>query len=184
MWFSVLDNNSKLSALLDDTAKRSAPDDNSNTQNTTGRKPTPERTGRKQSSKPKYTQRWETCVNLAKHMWRFYAQHPTATVDTMSRPSYLAWSACNAVYNRLDPSEQAIVRMYFTTPWGEYNDLRAVERYARNNNLTTDYIWSVINKSYRLAAVERGIADANDAAEEQNKPNAAAQKQTGPNIDR
>ena len=106
--------------------------------------------------KPTYTESWLNCKELAKHMWRFFCIRDP-TIDEMSKASYQAWSACNAVWYRLKPSEQAIVRMYHQAP--KSTRQAAIEAYAKNNGLTVNYIMSVVYRVWKEAAIERGIAD-------------------------
>ena len=103
--------------------------------------------------RPEYVQRWQHSEGLARHCWRFYVAHMDITVDMMSRPSYLAWIACNTVWDRLRPSEQDIVRFFHASRDAP------LDHYASENGLTVDYCWQVLKSAWQQWAIERGIAD-------------------------
>ena len=81
----------------------------------------------------------------------------------MSKPSYQAWIACNAVWNKLKPSEQALVKGFHAIRsmpdnavfYFEYQ----VEQLAEQNNVSADYVWQTVKKAWQLWAIERGLAD-------------------------
>lgn len=81
----------------------------------------------------------------------------------MSKPTYLSWVACNTVWNRLKPSEQEIIRGFHTLrtdPNDKEKSLnRQMKMLASNQRVTVEYVWMVVNKSWQLWAIERGIAD-------------------------
>ena len=112
--------------------------------------------------KPQFTQNWQHAETLARHAWKFYLNYTNATIDTMSRPSYSAWIACNMVWDKLKPSEQEIVRAFHAIraapddPGGmEYQ----VSRLAAERHVTSDYVWLTVRKAWKMWAIERGLAD-------------------------
>ena len=102
-----------------------------------------------------YTMGWSYTEPLARHCWRFYLAHTDITIDSMSHPTYLAWVACNTIWNRLKPSEQDIVRAYHCSR----DAPGSMPTYALANGLTLDYCWKIIKKAWKEWAIERGLAD-------------------------
>ena len=109
--------------------------------------------------KAQYYTNWKKCVPFAKSMWRFYCSNKDAAIDQMTTATYLSWIACHAVYMELDPAEREILDTFFTAPLAKHTDSETLNAYARQKGIETNRVWCVVNKAYRLVAVERGLAD-------------------------
>lgn len=109
----------------------------------------------------------------ARHMWRTYfalmdkldqSQHPPAIIfdmKNMSPADRKIYQICGHIYNdRFVKADQDILRMYFTSRWGD--DLYTVEEYSARHNIPDKVIWIVINKACRMAMEETGILDRKD----------------------
>ena len=114
------------------------------------------------TTKPQFTQHWKHSESLARHAWRCYLKRPDVTVDAMSKPSYHAWAACNAVWDRLKPSEQEIVKAFHAiraSPDDPGKMEYQVSRLAAEKHVTSDYVWQTVRKAWKMWAIERGLAD-------------------------
>lgn len=88
---------------------------------------------------------------------------PDVTVDMMSKPSYAAWAACNTVWDKLNPAEQALVKEFHAirfSPDGSGVSLDDhVSQLAQEKHVPPDYVWTTIKNVWRMWAIERGLAD-------------------------
>lgn len=80
--------------------------------------------------------------------------HPDITIDEMSRPCYHAWFACSAIWDKLRPPEKDVVKFFHSS-----RDTPSLEAYADKHGLSVEYCWKTIKGSWRMWAVERGLAD-------------------------
>lgn len=109
--------------------------------------------------------------STAQHMWRTYfalkSQFDSAERDVhalafamknTSKADIKIYDICNRLFtDAFVKSDQDILRMYFTSRWGD--DLYAVEDYSLKHNIPTKVIWIVIRKANRMAMEETGLLD-------------------------
>ena len=96
----------------------------------------------------------------ATHMWRTYFafERDGFTWEKMSRPNQRIYAVCHHVFSKKFVSQdQAILRMYFTSRWGD--DQYAVEDYSLKNNIPTRVIWMVIRRANRIVMEETGFLE-------------------------
>lgn len=96
----------------------------------------------------------------ATHMWRTYFafERDGFTWEKMSRPNQRIYAVCHHVFSKKFVStDQAILRMYFTSRWGD--DQYAVEDYSLKNNIPTRVIWMVIRRANRIVMEETGFLE-------------------------
>ena len=102
---------------------------------------------------------WRT---TAQHMWRTYfalkRQLETEDNPPMSDPDRKIYDICNRIFTeQFVKSDQDILRMYFTSRWGD--DLYAVEDYSLKQNIPTRVIWIVIRRANRKVMEETGLLE-------------------------
>ena len=107
----------------------------------------------------------------AQHMWRTYfalrrrfeeaGSNVVPTIFAMkdtSEADRKIYEICNRIFtDRFVKSDQDILRMYFTSKWGD--DLYAVEDYSLRNNIPTRVIWIVIRRANRMVMEETGLLE-------------------------
>lgn len=111
--------------------------------------------------------------NTAHHMWRTYfalrRQQDDAFQDNNLPPEIsdadaFIYKTCDRIYHdRFSQHDQDILRMYFTSRWGD--DLYAVENYSLKHNVPVKIIWIVIKKADRYAIEDIGILDRKDGTD-------------------
>ena len=103
--------------------------------------------------------------NTANHMWRVYfdlvRQSENGTIripDDISASAQNIYNTCDRAFrNEFVQSDQEILRMYFTSRWGD--DIYAVEDYSLRNGIQTTYIWKVIRRANRIVIEDIGLLD-------------------------
>lgn len=98
--------------------------------------------------------------STATHMWRVYfaMERDGFDWDTLSLPDRRIYAVCHHVFlKRFVSTDQAILRMYFTSRWGD--DRYAVEDYSARTNIPTTVIWMVIRRANRIVMEETGFLD-------------------------
>ena len=101
--------------------------------------------------------------STAQHMWRTYfalrrQQETGQVIPLMSDPDRKIYDICNRIYSDFFvKSDQDILRMYFTSKWGD--DLYAVEDYSLKQNIPTRVIWIVIRRANRKVMEETGLLE-------------------------
>ena len=100
----------------------------------------------------------------AQHMWRvFFALEniDNAEWEKLSEPNKKIYAFCQHIYmSRFVKTDQDILRMYFTSRWGD--DLYAVEDYSLKHNVPTKVIWMVIRRANRTIMEECGFLERKD----------------------
>lgn len=103
---------------------------------------------------------WRSTAN---HMWRVYfaLERDGFTWDHLAEPDRRIYAVCHHLFlHRFVPSDQNILRMYFTSRWGD--DRYAVEDYSARNNIPTTVIWMVIRRANRVVMEEIGLLERKD----------------------
>lgn len=108
----------------------------------------------------KHVEWWRSA---ATHMWRtYFSMINTEQIDTPHPPVSDAqkriFDTCDSIFrNRFTPADQNILKMYYTSPWGE--DLNLVYDYSRKHNIPASVIWIVIKKAGRYAMQDIGLLE-------------------------
>ena len=123
-----------------------------------------------------FLQNWRYSAPLARHAWRCYLNRPDVTVDRMSWPSINSWVACNAVWNTLKPEEQEMLRLFHRSENDPATARDAVRRWEAEHGAEPGTVIRTIRRTYKLWAVERGLADAEAEEGEGKKPEETEQK--------
>ena len=103
---------------------------------------------------------WRSTAN---HMWRTYfaMERDGFNWDDLSIPSQRIYAICNHLYtHRFVATDQAILKMYYTTRWGD--DRYAVEDYSSRTGIPTTVIWMVIRRANRVVMEEIGLLERKD----------------------
>ena len=103
--------------------------------------------------------------NTSQHMWRTYfalrrqkEESPPDGQPEISDANARIYAACDRIYReRFVKSDQDILRMYFTSRWGD--DLYAVEDYSLKHNVPVKVIWIVIRRANREIMEEIGLLE-------------------------
>lgn len=112
----------------------------------------------------KHVEWWRSA---ATHMWRTYFSMITAQQDAITNnlptppvtdSQQRMFDTCDSIFrNRFTPADQNILKMYYTSPWGE--DLNLVYDYSRKHNIPASVIWIVIKKAGRYAMQDIGLLE-------------------------
>ena len=100
--------------------------------------------------------------------WRGTAQHLWRTYFALERDGFIwnelsdvakkNYAVCHHVFHAsFVRSDQDILRMYYTTRWGD--DIYAVEDYSLKNNIPVKVIWIVIHRANRAVMEELGLLE-------------------------
>ena len=99
-------------------------------------------------------------------MWRTYftIKRSNQNVFQLSDVTQKIFSACDKLFpSHFSPSEQDIIRYYFTSQWRDplnwKADLKTVNDYARLNNISSNIVWNAIQHANRLIIQEIGLLD-------------------------
>lgn len=113
---------------------------------------------------------WRSAAN---HLWRTYfalirdgVNEPDYDWTNLSVVKKNNYAICHHIFtHRFVTQDQNILKMYFTTRWGD--DQYAVEDYSLRNNIPTNVIWIVIRRANRIVMEEYGLLEKkeNDADE-------------------
>ena len=96
----------------------------------------------------------------ANHMWRVYfaLERNGFVWDKLTMPERRIYAVCHHLFlKKFVATDQAILRMYFTSRWGD--DRYAVEDYSARNNIPTTVIWMVIRRANRIVMEETGFLE-------------------------
>ena len=99
-------------------------------------------------------------------MWRYYCTHNDIKLSERIHPVDLNnWFACNRVYQDMAKAERDVIQVYSTCPSGTENNV--MDQYGKQNNYRPGDVWSIIRKTFKRTAVERGLcADVADQKKE------------------
>lgn len=91
-------------------------------------------------------------------MWRFYVRYQDGNVSNCSPTDRLNWLACDAVYHRLQPLSQTVIRLYYqrkdTRPPAE-----TIDSFCAREKVPHATVGIIIRSAQTLAAKERGLID-------------------------
>lgn len=103
--------------------------------------------------------------STATHMWRTYFAICRDGMNNLSDPERKIFSVCDDVFNSsFIKTDQAILQMYYTSPWG--NDKFAVESYSFHHNIPVDTIWMIIRRANRTVMENVGLLEKKTDMEE------------------
>lgn len=104
---------------------------------------------------------------IATHMWRTYFTLllDNADINNLSSPDRKFYTTCHNIFSsKFSPHDQDILRMYFTSPWGD--DRTYVSNYAATHNINPKIIWMIIKRANRTAIEELGLLDRKESNNE------------------
>ena len=113
--------------------------------------------------KPERSKSSEWWKDTANHMWRTYFAllRDGCTQDEMSETNKRIYVVCDHIFHTaFVPSDQDILRAYFTCRWGD--DIYMVEDYSAKHNIPVKIIWMVIRRANRTAMEETGLLEKRD----------------------
>lgn len=117
------------------------------------------------------TQEW--WKQTANHVWRTYFAIDTLYATLSSAPHLSAsehniYSLCNRVVRNLRvPSDLDILRMYYTTPFGQ--ELHNVRQYSESHGIPEHTIWNAVRHANRAVIEEIGLLDRKRNAQDASK---------------
>ena len=99
-------------------------------------------------------------VTTAVHLWRFYFRFddPSA-VASMTESSRLNWEACDRASKNFTEQGIELLRRYYMTGYGKYEDMQAVKEFAEANGMRQRDAWDTIKKANYEVIIERGLMD-------------------------
>ena len=100
-------------------------------------------------------------VNTAVHLWRFYFRYRTADTSRMSEADRLNWQACDRALQKFTEPEQKCLQQYYLTGYGNYEDMRAIEKFIIAYGMERNSAWDVVKLANYTVMVERGIINPN-----------------------
>lgn len=110
--------------------------------------------------KPDRNKSSEWWRGTATHMWRTYfaLERDGFKWDNLSQPDRRIYAVCHHVFlKKFVATDQSILRMYFTSRWGD--DRYVVEDYSARTNIPTTVIWMVIRRANRIVMEETGFLE-------------------------
>lgn len=107
-------------------------------------------------------------ANTAVHLWRFYFRYKTKDPAGFTEPNRLHLEACGRAIKHFTDQEIEILNGYFMTDMGDYEDFKAVKKYAEEHGINPGTAWDVIKRANYAVIVERGLMDKKETV---NKPN-------------
>lgn len=94
--------------------------------------------------------------DYVRHMWRYYCTHHDIKLSERIHPVDLNnWFACNRVYQDMAKAERDVIQVYSTCPSGTENNV--MDQYGKQNNYRPGDVWSIIRKTFKRTAIERGL---------------------------
>ena len=98
-------------------------------------------------------------VTTAVHMWRFYFRYTTAKPEQFSNSSRLNWEACKRAIQKFTDFEIELLRQYYMTSYGNYEDLKTIKEFAEANKVESGMAWDTIKRANYEVIVERGLME-------------------------
>ena len=92
-------------------------------------------------------------------MWRFYFRFEKPDLTKMSEPNRLNWEACDRAARIFTEPEIELLRRYYMTGYGKYEDLQAISDFSEQNRIKHSEIWDIIKRANYEVIVERGLMD-------------------------
>ena len=92
-------------------------------------------------------------------MWRFYFRFTDPDLNKMTDPNRLTWEACDRAARIFTDQEIELLRRYYMTGYGKYEDMQAVEDFSYSNDVRKGQIWDTIKRANYEVIVERGLMD-------------------------
>jgi hypothetical protein len=98
-------------------------------------------------------------VTTAVHLWRFYFRFTNPELGKLSESSRLNWEACDRAAKVFSEPEIDILRRYYMTGYGKYEDMQAIKEFAEANGIKQGDAWDVIKRANYEVVIERGLMD-------------------------
>ena len=89
-------------------------------------------------------------------MLRFYVRYMDGSITDMAPSDRANWTACDAVYHRLRPEWQTVVRLNY-----QRQDLNtpSVADYCTDHAMTQASVWKILRAVQRMVSEERGLIE-------------------------
>ena len=95
----------------------------------------------------------------AVHFWHFYLRYSNADPERFSTSSRLNWLACDRAIKQFSDDEKEMLRHYYSTNYGNYEDQTAIHYLAYQNAIAQADIYRLIKKANYEVMVQRGLMD-------------------------
>ena len=102
-------------------------------------------------------------MTTAVHLWRFYFRFAPSDVCRLSEPSRMNWEACDRAICKFTPEQVELLKQYYLTGYGGYEDMQAVKDFAEQNGMKQSDAWDVVKRANYEVIVERGLMDRKSA---------------------
>ena len=116
-------------------------------------------------------------VTTAVHLWRFYFRFQNADVNSLTESSRLNWEACNRSVKKFTKTEIDLLKQYYVTGYGTYEDMQAVEEFSKQNSIKKAEAWETIKRANYEVIVERGLMDRKEEDANGNPEHSYVQKE-------
>ena len=104
-------------------------------------------------------------VTTAVHMWRFYFRYINADPEKFTKPSQMNWEACDRAIKIFSDFDRELLRQYYTTSYGNYEDMKAISNFASMNDIERSKAWETIKLANYEVIVQRGLMDRREVKE-------------------
>ena len=98
-------------------------------------------------------------MTTAVHLWRFYFRFTNPESDKLSESSRLNWEACKKAAEGFSEAEIDLLRQYYLTGYGNYEDMQAVKEYSEAHGIKLGDAWDTIKRANYEVIIERGLMD-------------------------
>ena len=98
-------------------------------------------------------------MTTAVHLWRFYFRFAKPELDKLSESSRLNWEACDKALKGFTGSEKDLLKQYYLTGYGKYEDMQAVKDFSESIGIKQGDAWDVIKRANYEVIIERGLMD-------------------------
>jgi len=116
-------------------------------------------------------------VTTAVHLWRFYFRFQNADVNNLTESSRLNWEACDRSVKKFAKTEIDLLKQYYVTGYGKYEDMQAVEEFSKQNGIKQSEAWETIKRANYEVIVERGLMDRKEEDANGNPEHSYVQKE-------
>ena len=98
-------------------------------------------------------------VPMAVHFWRFYFRYTNADPTAFSDSSRLNWESCSRAIKKFSQAQVDLLREYYMTSWGNYEDLKVIKEFAEQRGIETSVAWNTIKAANYEVIIERGLME-------------------------
>ena len=98
-------------------------------------------------------------ITTSIHLWRFYFRYANADPAELTESSRLNWQACDRAIKSFSESEVELLRRYYMTDYGKYEDMVEVFYFAKETGIKESEAWNIIKRANYEVIVERGLME-------------------------